>query len=252
MYLVKSCNKKHHPNTSGTIRIGSLTEYRHLENKQVEDREEGFYRINFDLKDKWISIDLFNHLNNSHLSYFRGYVKSLSMKGGDGASVLVDYQANYEWVNLNRFIFCITKVERVEDAQDIFSGYDDNWSVDYKKIAWMKKAMEKNVLQKVKELISSGEIIFGSGYNDPSKVTVRSYTQDIIYQTRDLYLGNKDIDAMSETLISLFENVKFIKPVEFKKEKEVRFVFDFFYDGDIVFPQVNSLIVSAAGITELF
>ncbi|HHP2090228.1 TPA: hypothetical protein ACR6TF_001886, partial [Klebsiella pneumoniae] len=108
MYLVKSCNKKHHPNTSGTIRIGSLTEYRDLENKQVEDREEGFYRINFDLKDKWISIDLFNHLNNSHLSHFRGYVKSLSMKGGDGASVLVDYQANYEWVNLNRFIFCIT------------------------------------------------------------------------------------------------------------------------------------------------
>ncbi|WP_220384321.1 hypothetical protein, partial [Klebsiella pneumoniae] len=88
--------------------------------------------------------------------------------------------------------------------------------------------------------------------NNPSKITVRSYTQDIIYQTRDLYLGNKDIDAMSETLISLFENVKFIKPVEFKKEKEVRFVFDFFYDGDIVFPQVNSLIVPAAGITELF
>ncbi|MDX6756852.1 hypothetical protein, partial [Klebsiella pneumoniae] len=174
MYLVKSCNKKHHPNTSGTIRIGSLTEYRDLENKQVEDREEGFYRINFDLKDKWISIDLFNHLNNSHLSHFRGYVKSLSMKGGDGASVLVDYQANYEWVNLNRFIFCITKAERVEDAQDIFSGYDDSWSVDYKKIAWMKKAMEKNVLQKVKELISSGEMIFGSGYNNPSKITVRS------------------------------------------------------------------------------
>ena len=63
MYLVKSCKKKDHPHQSGTLKIGSLAEYRDTENKQVEDREEGFYRIKFDLNDKWISTDLFNYLN---------------------------------------------------------------------------------------------------------------------------------------------------------------------------------------------
>ncbi|ENQ6391592.1 MULTISPECIES: hypothetical protein [Klebsiella] len=251
MYLVKSCSKQNNPKTSGTLRIGSLTEYRDSENKEVEDREEGFYRINIDLKDKWITTNLFSHLNKSHLSLSSVHIHHLALKGSYEDRILVDYHANYTWDNLNRFIFCITKTERAEDAQNIFSGYDDSWSIDYKKITWMKKAMEKNVLQKVKELISSGEMIFGSDFNDPGKIRIQSYTQDIIYQARDLYLGNKDIDAMSETLISLFENVKFIKPVDFKKEKELRFVFDFYYDGIIIFPQINSLIVPATGIIEL-
>ena len=183
MYLVKSCSKQNNPKTSGTLRIGSLTEYRDSENKEVEDREEGFYRINIDLKDKWITTNLFSHLNKSHLSLSSVHIHHLALKGSYEDRILVDYHANYTWDNLNRFIFCITKTERAEDAQNIFSGYDDSWSIDYKKITWMKKAMEKNV--------------------------------------------------------------------DFKKEKELRFVFDFYYDGIIIFPQINSLIVPATGIIEL-
>lgn len=251
MYLVKSCYKQNNPNTSGTLKIGSLTEYRNSENKEIEDHEEGFYRINIDLKDKWITTHLFNHLNKSHLSSSSADIHHLAMKGYYGDRVLVDYRADYTWINLNRFIFCITKTESVEDAQNIFSGYDDSWSVSYIKITWLKKQMETNILNKVKEMIASGELIFGSSFNDPRKITIKSYTQDIIYKPRDLYLGNKDIDAMSDTLISLFENVKFIKPINFEKEKEVRFVFDFYYNESIVFPQINSLIIPAVGVIEL-
>ena len=252
MYLVKSCSHKNHPNNSGTLRIGSLTEYRDLENKQVEDREEGFYRIKFDLKDKWISTDLFNHLNYAHNSCFSAHIHRLHMKANSGPAVLVDYQADYTWINSNRLIFCITKIDRVEEAQSIFSNYDDSWAVSYSKITWLKNAMERKILDKVKGMIGSGDFIFGSSFNDESKIIIKSYAQDIIYQSRDLYLGNKDIDSMADTFISLFENVKFIKPVDFKKEKENRLVFDFYYDGNIVFPEIKSLIIPAQGVVELF
>lgn len=252
MYLVKSCKKKDHPHQSGTLKIGSLAEYRDTENKQVEDREEGFYRIKFDLNDKWISTDLFNYLNYSHSSNLSAHIHLLNIKNQDFSSVRVDYKADYKWVNHNRFIFCITKTERVEEAQGIFSGYDDSWSVNYNKIAWLKRSMEMAVLDKIKGMISSGNLIFGDSFNNPDKISIESYSQDIIYQTRDLYLGNKDIDPMTDTLISLFKNVKFIKPVYFRKEKELRFVFDFYYDGQIVFPQINSLIIPSEGIVDLF
>lgn len=81
--------------------------------------------------------------------------------------------------------------------------------------------MEKAILEQIKGRVGKGELVFGNNINDPSKLTIRSYSQDIIYQGRDLYLGNSDIDAMSDTLISLFENVKFIKPVSFKKKKSL-------------------------------
>lgn len=251
MYLVKSCSKGRNPKQCGTLKIGSLTEYRDSENKEVEDREEGFYRINLDLKKKWISVNLFNHLNGAHDSSLSASIYHLGMNGNYDGGVIVDYQADYSWVNLNRLIFCITKVENVDDAKGIFSGYDDSWSISYNKITWMKNAMGEAILEQVKDRVAKGELIFGSNVSDPNKLTIRSYAQDIIYQERDLHLGNSDIDAMSDTLISLFENVKFIKPVNFKKEKELRLVFDFYYNGDIVFPQINSLIIPAGSVVPL-
>lgn len=221
MHLVKSCSKERNPKRCGTLKIGSLTEYRDSENKEVEDREEGFYRINLDLKNKWISAKLFNHLNGAHNSSLSANIYHLGMNGNYDGGFIVDYQADYSWINLNRLIFCITKVESVDDAKGIFSGYDDSWSISYSKITWMKNAMEKAILEQIKGRVGKGELVFGNNINDPSKLTIRSYSQDIIYQGRDLYLGNSDIDAMSDTLISLFENVKFIKPVSFKKKKSL-------------------------------
>ena len=63
-------------------------------------------------------------MNYSHSSNLSAHIHLLNIKNQDFSSVRVDYKADYKWVNHNRFIFCITKTERVEEAQGIFSGYD--------------------------------------------------------------------------------------------------------------------------------
>lgn len=111
MHLVKSCSKERNPKRCGTLKIGSLTEYRDSENKEVEDREEGFYRINLDLKNKWISAKLFNHLNDAHNSSLSASINHLGMNGNYDGGFIVDYQADYSWINLNRLIFASPKLK---------------------------------------------------------------------------------------------------------------------------------------------
>ena len=55
----------------------SLHEYRETESLQILDKEEGFFDILFDIKDKYIETDLFNFLNYSHNSHLSAYVKKL-------------------------------------------------------------------------------------------------------------------------------------------------------------------------------
>ena len=251
MYLVKSCKKKYNPLVSQTLRVGSLSEYREIEEDQVVDKEEGFFRIKFDLKKKWIKTDLFNHLNFSHNSDFSARNISLNLMGSDQGYMFIDYTGEYEWANKNRFIFCISKINAHEDSTSIFPDYDDYWFVSLFRQQSIREEMAKSLFSVVKDKIRSGEKLFDHDIDDLSLLEIKSYSQDIAYGHRDLYLGNSDIDRMTDFLVSIFDNIKFIKPERFSPEKEVRFVFDFYYKGILIHPLVKSLVIPSTNINRL-
>lgn len=252
MFLVKSCKRQYNPKTSKTIRIGSLSEYREIEDTQIADKEEGHFRINFDLSNKLIGIDLFNYLNDSHRSALTARIDTLSPGEMDHTHVfLKKYQAGYEWINNNRFIFCITKVNTPEEALEIFPDYDDYWHVNIFQMRRFLNQLSDNLLLEIKERTSSGEELFDIPVADYEKLSIDAYQQEIIYRHRDLYLGNNDIGPMEEFIKGLFENIKFIKPDSFSHEKELRLIFDVYYDGALIHPKIKSIIIPSTGLDSL-
>ena len=57
MFLVKSCSQRYNIPNSKTVKIGTLHEYRETESLQILDKEEGFFDILFDIKDKYIETE---------------------------------------------------------------------------------------------------------------------------------------------------------------------------------------------------
>lgn len=243
MFLVKSCEKKYNVSQCKTLRIGTLLEYRETESSQIVDKEEGYFELFFDLNDKFIDIDLFNHLNNDHNSNFEANVETLAIGGTSGNSIHVTYHAYYNWSNRNRFIFCISKLDNHESSKTIFPDYDDYWFVSIFKKELFIKALENALFKEVKDKLANGEVIFNKYIEDISKLSIKSHYQEILYKDRDLYLDNDNIDAMHPELMEIFKNIKFIKPDSYKNEYEFRIVFDFYEENLLLNPIIKSIII---------
>ncbi|WP_227678809.1 hypothetical protein [Psychrobacter faecalis] len=177
-----------------------MQEYRETESLQILDKEEGFFDIIFDIKDKYIETELFNFLNYSHNSYLSAKVNLLSIEGSYQNYTRVTYDAEYRWVNNNCFIFCISKLENHEESRSIFPDYDDYWYISLFKKHQLMKSLENAIFKNVKQRIMDGEKVFQKTNVDPNKLTIKSHSQDILYSNRSLYLDNNNLDS-KKTLV---------------------------------------------------
>lgn len=243
MFLVKSCNRKYNVKNSKTIKIGTLHEYRETESLQILDKEEGFFDIFFDLKDKYIETDLFNFLNYSHNSHLSAHIKYLHLKDNYQNYIRVDYDGKYSWINNNRFIFCISKLNSHEESTTIFPDYDDYWYVSFFKKQQLIKLLEVSLFNEVKNRIANREKIFTKQDINVGNLTIKSHSQDIIYSDRSLYLDNQNMDSMKDKIMDIFRDIKYLKPDRFKKEAEFRIVFDFYENQELLTPLVKSIII---------
>lgn len=243
MFLVKSCSKKYNVKNSKTIKIGTLHEYRETESLQILDKEEGFFNIIFDLKNKYIETDLFNCLNYSHNSHLSAHIKHLHLKDNYQNHIRVDYEGEYSWINNNRFIFCISKLNSHEESIAIFPDYDDYWYISFFKKQQLIRSLEHALFFDIKSRIQNGEKIFTKQDINIENLTIKSHSQDIIYSDRSLYLDNYNIESMKDKILGIFQDIKYLKPDSFKKESEFRIVFDFYEGGELLIPLVKSVII---------
>ncbi len=243
MFLVKSCCEEFLPQNSNTLKIGTLIEYRQTEIEQILDKEEGYFQINFDLQEKYIERELFNFLNYSHLSHLEANINNLSIFDNYDDFIKVTYQGKYVWKNLNRFIFCISKVEDITSAQTIFSNYDKYWYISLFKKNMLVSLIKDALFNEVVHQLSSGIQVFTQPINNISTLRITAHCQDIIYTDRYLYLDNKNLDLNKNTILGIFKDIKYIKPVEFKQECEFRIVFDFYNGNEQLFPIISNIII---------
>lgn len=243
MFLVKSCTRKNNVKNSRTIKIGTLHEYRETESLQILDKEEGFFDIVFDLKDKYIETDLFNLLNYSHNSHLSAFIEHLSLKDNYQNYIRVDFTGKYSWINNNRFIFCISKLGSHEESTTIFPDYDDYWYISFFKKQQLIKSLEIALFKDVKNRITNGEKVFTKQDVDVGNLTIKSHSQDIIYSDRSLYLDNHNMDSMKDKIMDIFRDIKYLKPDGFRKEAEYRIVFDFYENQELLIPLVKSIII---------
>lgn len=243
MFLVKSCESEFNVCNSNTIKIGTLHEYRQTEREQILDKEEGFYTLHIDIINCLMNIDLFHMLQacpNSDVSF---YIKSLTHKGWYKNSVYLSFSGEYKWKNHNRFIFCISQVAKHEDSINIFPDYNDYWYIHAFNLKKFKEILKRRLFHEIKQLLHKGQKIFNKEDINIKNLSIRCYSQEIIYSDRNLYLNNSNINMHTKDVVDLFENIKFIKSKDYSHEKELRIVFDFYDGEELLIPVVKDVII---------
>lgn len=246
MYLVKSCFKKDNATRAGTIKIGTLNEYRHTEQKQIADCYEGTFKLHIDLTNVHIETSVFNFINYSHNSYASSHIIQWIPAGQSNAVIgslfFKKYTSNIELLNFNRFTFCISLLDSPEKCTTIFQDYDDYWyfhnNLAHEIAAAMALSLKEEIL--IKE--EAGIRVFDGDY-DVDYLEIRPSIQSINYQDRHLSIDNDFFYKNTKLICDSLKGISYIKPYEFHNEKEVRFIFDFYHKNILLHPNVKMIII---------
>lgn len=255
MLLAKSCSKRNNIK-NGSLKVGTLFEYRETEIQQIADKEEGYlwFNLKFD-GDVKIQADYFNTFNG----LFRvGQVPGIKLPGSCQAQFIrmeiVDQDKDsitlrnshirVERQALNSFIFCVSLVRKMSDCIGIFPDYDDYWYIREQNALEFGRTTGRILLEKIKSEQANGNFILPKETN--TKDLRMLVTPDkITYTPRDIHFNNTTIPTLG-SLIQNMQSMAFMKPpVPFAREKEYRFLYTIISGDHIVQPIQKNVIIDS-------
>jgi len=256
MLLAKSCEKKDNIR-NGTLKLGSLHEYRSTENKQIADAEEGVLKFNIKF-DGTVSIDtnLFNTIFSGVIGSGSKVVKKpnghfeaqLNLNDFDNRNPkfvsLTNSSATIKRESLNSFIFCVSAIDEMQECVGIFPNYDDCWYIKKADTKRFGIDIGKILTHTIKREYKLKNYIVPKGTDMKSlKVLIR---HDLVsYIPRDIHITNESNFTLGDFWKSI-QDMAFIKPLDpFGREKEYRFHYTLVSDNKIIVPQKNNLILDA-------
>lgn len=248
MFIVKSCESKYNPFDCHTIRIGSIDEYRHTKNAEIADPGEATFDISVELKNTDISMEFFEKLQSAAglLGSMQGHSwndfrQSRVIKGGIR---IKEMNSQHRWEGLNSLAFCMSRLDDHKKASKLFELYDDYWYFKESNLKSIGEILRKQVERQVRQdMLDSG--------NEKSLTQLKNFSmsckiQNVIYSKRHVKISNANHQSRSPDFLNdLYNNYKFLKPVEYSHENEIRFIFESFHDGNIIHPAFNDLIIDA-------
>lgn len=249
MFFVKSCHQEFNIKKSKTLKIGTLDEYRETEQAQIADLYEGTFSLEISLSEVHIEFDIFSALNYSHNSEMNVVVDELHVSGRsplfENCIFLKKFKSVATFKNNNRFAFCISRVEHPEECKDIFKDYNDYWYFRADLSPLMASEISKSLFKCIEDLTKKGSQVFREPY-DINKLRLAFKVQSISYRDRRTLINNNYFYKHKHYISNMLDGLLFLKPESFRKENEIRFLFDF-YEGDrLLHPKINSLIINAS------
>lgn len=251
MRYVKSCKSKDNPLRCGTLKIGSLQEYRDIEEEQIADKEEGFIELILKLDDIHLKLEEFQGFLNSNNSYSSFEPIGYLHLGGpsdaiDGFHHIPKFHAKSELKKNNIFIFCLSYLQDNEGVK-ISSDYDDSWSfseIDIRDMALgLCNSLAHSIWTNRKEIFPKHEL--------SKNFEVNAYWDKITYTPRKIIVDNHIYHTERLKYLDMVTYPQFVKPREFSEEKEFRICFEV-YDNDILLhPFVKHIIISSKEVEHL-
>jgi len=246
MYFVKSCHSSDNVHLRKTIKIGTLNEYRNTEQQQIVDAHEGTFHFEIDLERIHIQTDIFNLMHHTYNSFVTMHNHDLIIRCDSHALLDAKYierhKATIKMVNHNRFVFCMSRVNKYTDARGMFPEYDDLWYFPQSRADLFAKEIGNQLNAKILSLEKEGNRVFEGDY-DISKVSASMAIQTINYKDRMIKVDNEYFYKNTPIILQTMNGVSFIKPSKFSHEKEVRFIFDYHFEGRTLSPDLKSIII---------
>lgn len=241
---------------NGTIKLGTLNEYKETEIEQIQDLEEGYLRfhLKFDkevtVKSEWLN-GITNGtmgFNNRSATPFAGRthagIENLHIVRCDNDHVTIrNTSFVVEREALNSFVFCMSKVRKTHDWIGIFPDYDDCWYMAEAHRLDFCRVLGDLLLEAIIDGYRTGNHIIPA--NTPlHDLTIYRAAKPVRYLPRDTHITNENIMAIDEFTDRMI-HISYTKPTIFEHEAEFRFLYDIVAGGHFIQPIVNSVILDA-------
>jgi hypothetical protein len=258
MILGKSCVKKYNI-VNGTLRVGTLHEYRQTELVEIADREEGMlhFFLKFDglvkVEKKWLNTIQAGGIRfgPSEPIRFPGRNKSsykIKMEFDDEMHVyLRDSSATICRESLNSFVFCMHRVRDKRDCHDIFKGYDDYWYLSESESSDFCRAIGKLIGDKMVAEYEGPNSLMPPGVKLGGVKMLMEY-RTVDYVAREVHVSGEDSLPINDYLQKMMD-MTFIKPLSYQSEREFRFTYTLISpEGKIIEPAVNSVVLDSSSL----
>ncbi|OOL39128.1 hypothetical protein [Pseudomonas sp. FSL W5-0299] len=261
MLLAKSCDTRNNIK-NGTIKLGTLYEYRETEIEEIADREEGMltFHLKFTGQVKVPAI-WFNTLAGGSMVFgketftrfpgvLRAHFDTVNIVVFDGQDVVLrDSRATICRESPNSFVFCMSLVRKMRDSEGIFAGYDDCWYMTAAKAQRFGLVLGQVLLQFVKAEHLKGNFIVPKE-TDVTKLKVFVEHRSVDYISREIEIFD-DAHTPLDVFMNKMQSMAFIKPDSYSPELEYRFNYTMVVDGKIVQPQVKKVILKSEQLLDL-
>lgn len=247
-YFVKSCYKKDNVTHSQTLKMGTLQEYRDTIDLQIADAREGHYFMSLELEHVHLNKNFLAYLINNPNNILNAHLKRKSIEKKSFLSEKMIYMeilnVQFEWTHKNRFIFCLSGLDHIEESNRIFKSYDDKWVITRNDIQRAIKCIGEDFYADIKKRIMNGEEIFDENF-DIDDLGINVELKEVIYRDRIGRFNNRDFYIDPKFIYSIHKNIPFTKPRTYSHEKEFRLLIDFYTSKGTLTPKVKYLIITA-------
>jgi len=205
-------------NGCNTIKIGTLYDYRTIENEKLRDAGEGTFTYNIKfpkltkVSPEWISafdIDSEGCANIEEMQISNGdiLVKGVTLSGSSH----------------NCWVFCVSKGS--ESAGSVSETHEDKWLIPNNKIDNLRDYLAKLVWSSVKTEDVPPDILKQYSIQELNQnLGLISEYREISYSERSLIISDES-ELPPDQIPYLKNSIPFIKPILFEHERELRFVF---------------------------
>jgi hypothetical protein len=248
MNLIKFCKSDHNIRSGAKLRVGTLFQYRQIENADIQDGEEGNYlfEINFpekiELDRNWSNL-LFSgivHFGGEDLKQFpripggvAAHIDKMHIVEQRANSVVVeDTKVTLKRTSINSFIFCMSMMENAEKCP--FEGYDDHWFEPFSSANQLANRMGELIFSQARLEAFDTSLAKVHSPTTIAKLSLNVRHQKVQYRDRSITV-TPDNHISFEELYKTIVDIPFSKPLSYAGEREYRFVFDL-VDGVKFYP----------------
>ncbi|MCF6764017.1 hypothetical protein [Pseudomonas fragi] len=262
MLLGKSCKKEHNIK-NGTLKLGTLHEYRTTETEEIADKNEGMLTFNL-IFDGIVEIDAIwlNTITNGAIALdsnepsiqlpgkLHAHIKKMHVLYQDNNIMTIrDSEVIIQREALNSFIFCMSSIRKMRDCAEIFKGYDDYWYLMNSRAQRFGVTLGGMLLDKIKNDHRNEINILPNG-TDIDNLKIHMEHSHIKYTPREIHITNSSTYKAID-FIKHMKSMAFIKPAKFKPEQEYRFNYTITSNGTIIQPTVKSLYLNSSPLLGL-
>ncbi|MFG1332185.1 hypothetical protein V5F41_13145 [Xanthobacter autotrophicus] len=230
--ITKGCN---------TIRVGTLNEFRLIENHLLQDAGEGEFNYNIrfpqltQVSEEWIrelrfGSEQYIHVEQMVYEGTQAYIKGVTISGYDH----------------NCWIYCLS--ESGDGAGNISEAHQSKWMLSGSKIGEFARYLANMLMQNIKiEDLPLGIIEKYTIAEISEGISVNYKFGRVRYVNR-IYDINNESDYPVERLKELRGDIPFIKPEKFSDEKEFRFAFFLNFRGNRISVNSDKKIIQMRGV----